>query len=293
MITKFNPAWNLGFDSTFYPDAGTGATTVDGFVKHAYAGGAGQVWATIKAAAGTAHDDTGDYLTIDMTSDSGSPNWINLSRIIALFDTSSIEDTDTVGSATLSAYVFSTVIENQYGAKLNVYSSTPTADNDLANGDFASTHFGTTPFSTSVDITAANFPSSAYKSFTLNGDGIAAISKTGITKLAFRESEFDAGAGTPTYATSKSQQLNFYSADRTGTNEDPKLVVSIVYIVTIADQANLTLAGQVPTIEAIIQVLIANSANLTLSGQVPVISVAGGYIYQDKNTSSWTYQSKS
>ena len=48
ILTRFKSAWNLGFD-TFYPDAGTGNTTVDGAVGRT---AVDETWGTIRGETG-------------------------------------------------------------------------------------------------------------------------------------------------------------------------------------------------------------------------------------------------
>ena len=102
-----------------------------------------------------------------------------------------------------------------------VVSSNPATNTDLVNGDYAT--FGETRFAT--DITYANFSIGAYNTFSLNGDGIAAISKTGISKFGFR-SDYDLDNVVPTPNSAKTNYTTAYTADQIGVTQDPKLVVT-------------------------------------------------------------------
>ena len=67
--------------STFFPDAGTGATTVDGFVRHLYGAGVGVDWTVLTADVGTAADATAATgATFRALADSVSNKWRDIKR---------------------------------------------------------------------------------------------------------------------------------------------------------------------------------------------------------------------
>lgn len=192
--------------STFHPDLDAESTSVDGDVRET---NAGTTWATIQGAAGDSATDSVNTMQVFIdTSASDSNLWINMRRIITLFDTSAIPDTDTISSATISLYGNS--IYDYYSAKINIYSSAPASNTSLAAGDYDS--LGTTAFSTAQNFTG--FSTASYNVFTLNALGIADINKAGISKFGARESLYDAPNTEPSpRAVFEESQLIIWSAD--------------------------------------------------------------------------------
>jgi len=213
--------------STFYPDANPESTSVDGRVRHIDT--AGLSWAAITSAAGNASDaNSAISRAYAIRADGNTDEWDLIDRGIFLFDTSAIDDGDTVTSATFSL-VPSTVINEGSVAGLNVYSSNPASDTNVVNGDFDS--LGSTEFSTTVN--SSDLTTEVYEDFILNASGIAAIDETGITKLGTREANYDATAIAPTWSSGLDEIVNVYNADETGTDKDPKLVVVHSLIIAV------------------------------------------------------------
>lgn len=205
--------------STFYPDADPESTSVDGSVRHALDN---QTWATIQGGAGNTVVDTGTGEALGLIYSGSTSGWQQISRAIFLFDTSAIADNDIIDSATLSFYGNGKSDGLTISPTLNVYSSAPASNTALAAGDYDS--LGTTAFST--NITNANFSTTAYNDFVLNASGLAAISKTSVSKFGTRESTYDALNVEPTRnGNSLLSHFNANCADQTGTANDPKLVV--------------------------------------------------------------------
>jgi len=217
--------------STFYPDPDTESTSVDGTVQATPAGG--DTWTNIQAHAGSSAADAfsgGGPTKIETDSD----DWTTLSRMITLFDTSAIDDADEISSATYSLHG-RTPTDNSFTATdwgVNVYSSAPASNTALAAGDFDS--LGTTAYSDTA-IVIGSWDTADYNDYTLNASGIAAISKTGITKLGARESTYDAPNSAPTFQASKSVEIRCYLAEETGTDKDPKLVVEHTAAASVAN----------------------------------------------------------
>lgn len=159
-----------------------------------------------------------------------------ISRGFFLFDTSALPDGATISSAVLSlcstgdgAYL------NQDTTSLDIVSSNPAADNNLVTGDFdqvGSTSFG--------NITLASWTTSdgTYNDITLNASGIAAISKTGITKLGCRiKKDLDDSA------VSGRNELYFYFSGSYLTDKDPKLVITYTITSAVKNTPNLLTLG--------------------------------------------------
>jgi len=170
--------------ATFYPDAGSGNTTVDGMVRR-YVPPGGKGWADIHDGAGThALDSTNAYGAVFAGDASGI---YTIYRMIYTFDTSSLPDDCTISSTTLSFHGIPGAVYDTWTWKfsINIYSSNPASNNALILADYDKNDFGTTPFCDTAMV-YADYNTTGYYDFELNANGMAAISKTGITKLAER-----------------------------------------------------------------------------------------------------------
>ncbi len=204
--------------ATFYPDADPENTSVDGSMYHE----ANLLWHDIQAAAGNNASDSGTTGSVGLMT-AGAGYWWTVYRFLTLFDTTSLPDASTINSATLGIYGSTKAAGLNLGIAINVYSSNPAGNTSVVVGDFAT--LGTTAYSTA--ITYANWSAAGYNNFALNAAGLAAISKTDITKFGFRESNYDAPDVTPAHPTNwASDYIQGYLADQAGTSNDPKLVVT-------------------------------------------------------------------
>ena len=170
------------------PDAHVETSTVDGSVEHDDLS-ASLSWHQIVTAAGSDHDDDSTSMSCVMLwASAGVANkWRRCSRVIMLFDTSSIPDDATVSSATLQVYGRSKFDGLPCTPDVCVYASNPTSDDDLINTDYAT--LGTTELSNV--ITYGAFDAAGWNTFTINGAGLALINKTGITKFGLRNANYD------------------------------------------------------------------------------------------------------
>lgn len=208
--------------TTVYPDPNPESVTVDGYTDHATAA-SGVSWATLIAAAGTAASDSAvNWFITNIWASTTSNQWRELIRGAALFDTSSIPDTDEISAAVLSVYGFD---KDTTGLSPNcgVRSVNPASNTALVSGDYAT--YGSTAFCDSP-ITGAAFSTSGYNDMTLNAAGIAAISKTGVSKFGVTNDAWDRAAVAPTWSSGVNPHLRCYGADEAGTTKDPKLVVT-------------------------------------------------------------------
>ena len=254
---RWIPELSFGFSTlTVYPDTGNpGTNSVDANCWHAYASGSGQTWATIVAAAGTNKSDAASYDYIWISSDTGSGNWGEIDRVHVFWDTSSLTSGAVISAAIASIYgsnkadTFTTPI----APSINLYLSTVTSNNTLVSTDYA--QVGSTAQCDS-SISYASWNTTAYNDLTLNATGRGNISKTGTSKFATR-SNYDVGSS-PTWEASKTAKLTGYSADQTGTANDPKLVVTYTLIsaaVTGTATASITEADIVTGAKTIIVTL--------------------------------------
>jgi hypothetical protein len=197
--------------STFYPDSGKpGSTSVDGEIRNQ-----GAVYSTVHdAATGTTVDVLGVNLIFASNAFLGTTYYLD--KIVANFDTSPIADSDTISSAICSFKHNAASFGNVDSDSISLVDNTITSDVDYVVGDFAK--FGTTKLGT--DILVSTLSNGVYMDIPLNGTGIAAISKTGVTHFGLRTAKEIANT-TPSGHTI----IGFDSADVTGTSSDPKLVV--------------------------------------------------------------------
>lgn len=216
--------------TTVYPDAHTESTSVDGGVSEIISLGSNNTsWSTLQSGSGTNASDNDATITsgtgdgsVSIRCDTSSDWWARLERAIVLFDTSSIDDGDTLDSATLSVYGTFKNDDLSASPTLNVFSSAPASNTALVAGDFDS--LGTTEYSS--DITYASYSTSGYNDFTLNASGEAAVDFTGVSKFGLRESTYDAPNSSPTHpGSSQTATFSFRGAEQTGTTNDPKLVI--------------------------------------------------------------------
>lgn len=208
--------------STFYPDA----NAHDGVVYQSYGSGSGQAWGTIRGLATSNNvidSPNPDSVAVGYTTDTASPKWREMFRSMFLFDTSSIGDSDTINSATLSLYGAS----KTKGADIPTtgiipVASTPASNTNIVTADYD--QFGSTAFAS--EITYTNWSTAGYNDFALNASGLANISKTGVSKFGFRTTA-DQSNTEPTGDIYYNQTLRMgcYYVAQTGTDNDPKLVV--------------------------------------------------------------------
>lgn len=218
----FAPKWNLGFDTlTVFPDADPETATVDGHARQD--GSAGPTWAGMRNGAGNDHNDTSTTFVVMIQGDTDTHAWDDFRRGFALFDTSPI-GSNVPSAATLSFVV--TTVNNPFSDSIVICAGTPDSNTDLVNTDYANSHFGTTNFGekTYASLVA---DSSTYNNIALNASGIAAISKTGISKFGFRsKADFDNAEPMSGASGGASCRINVRSAEAAGTGGDPKLVVT-------------------------------------------------------------------
>jgi hypothetical protein len=219
---------NTGETATFYPDPDVEVSSVDGKTEEATDT---TTWATMVGAAGDSAVDngaSGNFLAIASTVNANE--WDYIDRSDFLFNTGpTLPDGATLISATFSVY--GTAKSDEFvpaiAPNINVYASTPASNVALVAGDYA--QVAAVPFC-NTPITYAGWDIAGYNNFTLNAAGLAAISKTGVTKFSLRNANYDVAVVTPTWSASHAATLQGYFADQAGTANDPKLVVT--YAVT-------------------------------------------------------------
>lgn len=191
--------------STFYSNTGG-----DGSIRN---------FGTVASGYAAVHD-AGAGVSVDQAAEINTYNARDASnyyirRGFFPFDTSAIDNGDTIDSATFSLYITVKVDLDNEGVRITAETQ---ADNtSLATGDFDALSF--TAIADDVDM--GSITTSAYNDFPLTN--LKNVSKTGYTPIAcITKNDGDSVAPTSQkyYA-----GIQYYSADRDGTTQDPKLVV--------------------------------------------------------------------
>lgn len=217
------PQYNLGFDTlTAFPAAGD-VSPVDGYASRE---GVNQSFGNISlfgvgtnaSTGGSTGDDTPHLVASSTTN-----QFQILRRSFFLFDTSSLGASAIISGATFSTYgSASNTKSNQLGdPDYCLGSASPASDSTLVAADYQTR--GTTRFGA---ISYASFTASQYNDITLNASGLANISKTGISKFSGQLSWDIDNSFVGSWAGNASSGFRATFADTSGTNQDPKLVVT-------------------------------------------------------------------
>ena len=230
---------NLGFDTlTTYPEGGT--STIDGHVRRS---SVDQTFTNIRTGAGVANGSaTASENVLQLTCSSTSNQFSVMRRYIWLFDTSSLPSGATVSSETFSIY--GSAKTNGIGdPDLDIVSSNPASNTALANGDYDYTKFGTSVYGS---VTYAGFSTSGYSDISLT---VGSTTKAGISKFGGRNSWDTDNSFTGTWSSGAASSMIAYSANQTGTSNDPKLVV--VYTTTSIKTVNGLAIASVKTVNGL------------------------------------------
>jgi hypothetical protein len=204
---------------TVDPDAGTpGTTSVDGAPGRA----AVESWASIRAGGGNFATATSVAVPAFRLQTSGSAGfWSQMIRGIFHFDTSALTSSATISAATFRLYCTALTDTLSIANDLCVVASTVTSDNTLANSDYQS--IGSTEFASR--FAWASWSTSAYNDLALNATGIAAVSLTGVTKIATRaDDDLDNTEPSVSFVDGNKNEPTVQAADN-GSNE-PQLDIT-------------------------------------------------------------------
>lgn len=241
---RYYPELSFEFDTlTAYPAAGA-VSPCDGYVVRS---GVNETFTGIRSGAGTsAVNSISDFIT-SLYGSTTSNQYERIRRAIYMFDTSSTPDEAVIRTGVFSIFgtgkVNTLSLSDSHGG-CGIGSVNPAATNDLVAADYNIANWGSDRYAT--DIGYAAWSITSYNDFTFNATGIAAISKTGITKIGAR-SAVDIDNGTPNWVSSGQYRLQGDYADQTGTSQDPKLVVTysatheiLVNIDSLLNKADIT-----------------------------------------------------
>ena len=219
---------------TSYPDPNPETTTFDAIV---YVNGQNTSFSSIRGVSSstTYTADTAEKM-VGYSCSSTSPNFRDLYRSIFLYDTSSLTSGATVSSATQSIYGFGALNNLGGSPNINVYSATPASNTVLTAGD--NQQISSTAYCDTA-VVYGSWSTVAYNDFVYNATGIAGVSLTGVTKTGARNADHDVANSNPGYNSLKTDYLQGYFADNTGTANDPKLVVTYTLPVIFLKTMNL------------------------------------------------------
>lgn len=211
---------------TVYPSSSTGGSTVDGYASR---NTVDQTFAAIIAGAGNAVDNTtANAIAVAVGSSSTTNQFKDVRRYIATFDTSDLTASVEITEAVLS--LRGTGKANALGSDaIHICAATPASNTVLVNADYG--QLGSTSF---ANIAYASWSTTAYNDFTLDANGEANISKTGISRFGSRMGWDIGGTFGGAWASNDYTFFQFYTADQTGTTNDPKL--SVIYSVSSPSQ---------------------------------------------------------
>lgn len=207
--------------STFYPDPDVEVTSVDGVT---WRSNAGSTWANIRNEAGTNVNDSNTATALQQINVNTVPTLFDVMyRFICLFDTSSISDASTIDSASISLYGTNKVDSPGIAPDINIYATTPASNTSLVASDFNIANHGSVAFSTTISYESWN--TAGFNEFILNSNGIAAITKIGVSKFGTRSANYDVADISPNTVVSGGANVQARHADFADITSDPKLIV--------------------------------------------------------------------
>ena len=200
---------------TVYPDYEPESTSVNGYIGHDN----GSPWATVHDAADGTYG--GDSRDIDILATRDGVGDYRCARGFMLFDTSSLGAGSTVTDGVLSLYGYNSGVDgNAATTSLDIVASTPASNTALTTADYD--QVGTTVYATKALSAWSN---SGYNDFTLDSNGVAAISKTSVSKFGARIA-LDTTNTTPPDSGSGINRVSSHGREASGTTDAPKLVVT-------------------------------------------------------------------
>lgn len=232
------PGFAFGSTLTVYPDPDAETTSVDGRTRH-YSGPL-FTFANLRNQAGTNAYPSESPSDCEIDCDAGAvgaTKWWLINRNFTLFDTAAISDAETVSAATWSIWAVS--LYTDWADSCNVVTSAPASNTNLVAGDFNIANWSGSSKVSDTETAYSAFNSGAYNDFALNATGLAAVSKTGVTKLGWR-GKCDVDASEPSTVVGTSAGINARFAEHTGTGSDPKLYVESSVVSTFTPARNVT-----------------------------------------------------
>lgn len=199
------------------------------------------------------------------------------------FDTSSIPDSATITAVELSLYVANDVSSTDFTIRARAYDWGASVD----TGDWIAG--ASLPGNTLLaELSTSGLSVAAYSVFTSEAGFLAAISKTGTTRIALSSSRHEAG-NTPTTF----EYVRIHSGDQTGAERRPRLTVTYTTGVTVTRDVTTAAAISVATTREVstaaatsvaVTRSITSAAALSVAATRDVTSAAAlsiAYVYSD------------
>lgn len=228
------PQLSFGFATlTAYPDASTGATTVDGTATR----NVDETFPTIHSGAGVSIAATGSSGAVAALTASAITNQFNL-LVRGLFSFNTSISGAPLSAATLSLFASSSKNTGLGSPDLHAAGATLSNNNSLTASDFQAVSF--TSFGS---IASASWTTSVYNDITFNGTGIAAINASGISQVSVQLSWDLLNSFTGVWSSGLSSIFNTNFADQSGNANDPKLVITYTGPNTINQGSHPRLIG--------------------------------------------------
>jgi hypothetical protein len=194
-------------------------TSVDGFVRRQ---AVNETFAALIAGDGTSAGDTDTDTNVGRLQADTSTNRFKINqRGIVLFDTSPLTVDATISAGTFSYFGQDLVGNLGIVVELDIVESTPASNTALANADYG--QLGGTVFSS---MAYGDFDLEAYNDFALDANGVANISKTGISKFGSKLNWDTDGSFGGSWVSNAQTYFSAYMSDSVGTTKDPKLTVT-------------------------------------------------------------------
>lgn len=190
---------------TFYPDPHPEVTSVDGWTRKYGT----TTWAYLLTGDAYEGRDIGSAYPLQIHSHNVPNAWRALARAFYLFDTHTLPDACIVISARFIVWVEAKVDDLNIAPSYALYASNPLSNTAIVKQDHS--RVSNTPFSNKIPY--ANIIVNAFNTFTLNAQGISAISKLGITKFSLRNANYDAAGVDPEWSSFKQSYITTRYAD--------------------------------------------------------------------------------
>ena len=234
----------IGASQTFYPDADPETSSVDGALQQ---NNDPDTWANIRGGPGTLANDTNVDANVKIKCSATTDRYKYYNWYAALFDTSGLPDDALISAAILSLFGFSKQNDQSINFDVNIYASNPASNTALEAGDYDARSY--TPFATAIDWD--DWITDGYNDFPFNAAGRSSISKTGVSKYALLEVNYDVGGATPFWATADqgNYDVRHYTADQ-GSGYKPKLVVTYIVTPTVNTDPATSVASRAAVVNA-------------------------------------------
>jgi hypothetical protein len=231
---RFSPELSFGFATlTTHPDPDPEVTTFDGYGTRTTT--EANNFAAFATGPATTVTDSSSSIYCYQWQSQTSNFYLNLSRGIYLFDTSSLTASANVSSATIEFYVWLKQDDalpgypSGFNPMWDIHTASVSSNVAIALADYS--NCGNTTLTQNPKFYSATNVG-AYNSFPLSPSiGVPYINKTGVTAFSSRSNP-DSGnpsvVDPPKSFTTTSHFVLCFAADTAGTSQDPKLVVEYV-----------------------------------------------------------------